>query len=86
MSWIQPLAMQTWILNVFAERPDIFGAIAILVITTMAGYFRMNGLGMFLMLGVFVILFSGFIAPSILILFAILGGLLVGYALSKIFE
>lgn len=86
MSWIPPLEMRTWIINVFSGNSDIFGAVAIFCIISMASYFRMNTLSMFLMLGIFVMMFSGYIGVSFLILFAIIGGLLAGYVLSRLFE
>jgi hypothetical protein len=86
MAWIQPLEMETWFVNVLAGNPDIFGGIAIFVIAILAGYLRMNTFSMFLMLGIFVLMFSGFIGATFLILFAILGGLIVGLALSRLFN
>jgi hypothetical protein len=86
MTWIQPLSMEQWVINVFSGNPDYFGAIAVLVITGMAGFFRMNGIGLFFMLGLFVLMFSGYIGLNFLIVFAIIGGLFIGYSLSKIFR
>ncbi len=84
MSWIQPLELQTWIIQVFAGSPDIFAAVAILVIASMAAYFRMTGITMFFMLAVFFLMFSGFITSPLLILMALIGGLAIGYWISKL--
>lgn len=84
MAWIEPLELQTWIINVFSGNPDIFGAIGIFAISLMAGYFKMNAITMFFMIGIFVLMFSGYIGTSFLTIFAILGGLIIGYALSQI--
>ena len=86
MSWIQPLELETIFINIFAGNPDIFGIIVILVLTMMAGYLRMNGISLFLMLGVFVLIFSGYIGLNFVILFAIFGGLIIGYTLSRMFQ
>jgi hypothetical protein len=86
MTWIQPLDLKTIIIQIFAGNPDYFGAIAVLVITGMAGYFRMNGIGLFFMLGLFVLMFSGYIGLNFLIVFAIIGGLVIGYSISKMFR
>jgi uncharacterized protein (DUF58 family) len=86
MTFIEPLDLETWIINVFSGNPDYFGAIAVLVITGMAGYFRMNGIGLFFMLGLFVLMFSGYIGLNFLIVFAIIGGLVIGYSISKMFR
>jgi hypothetical protein len=86
MSWTEPLNLQVIFFNIFSGSSEIFGAIAILFITTMAGYFRMNGISMFLMIGIFILMFSGYIGINFLILFAIFGGLIIGYTLSKILQ
>jgi hypothetical protein len=86
MSWIEPLELETWMISVFSGDPEIFTAIALLVISSMAGYFRMNTISMFFMIGVFLLMFSGFISASFLILISIIGGLMIGYFISKIFQ
>ena len=86
MSWIQPLELKTIIIQIFAGSPEIFGALAILVIAGFAGYFRMNGITMFFMLGIFVLMFSEYIGTTFITLFAILGGLLIGYWLSRLIK
>jgi uncharacterized membrane protein YvlD (DUF360 family) len=83
--FIPPLELETWIIQVFSGDPEIFTAIALLVIASMAGYFRMNTITTFFMVGVFLLMFSGFIAPSLLILISILGGLALGYFVSRLF-
>lgn len=86
MDYIQPLQLETIFINIFSGSPDIFGVIMILIITGLAGYFRMNGISLFLMLGVFVLIFSGYIGLNFVILFAIFGGLIIGYTLSRMFQ
>ena len=85
MVWIESLAMETWITQVFAGTPDIFLGIALLVIFGLAGYFRMNIMAMFFMIAVFLLMFSAFISSTITILVIIIGGLLIGYSVSRIF-
>lgn len=84
MDWTEPLQLQTWIVNVFAGDSTYFAAISLMVITSLAAYFRMTGIGMFFMIGVFLLMFSGFIPPSLPIFIAIIAGLLIGYWISKI--
>jgi len=84
MAWIEPLELQTWVINVFSGNPDIFGAIGIFLVASMAGYFRMNTLSMFFMLGIFILLFSGYIGTSLLVLMGIISGLLIGFMMSRI--
>ena len=83
MTWIEPLELETWIVNVFAGTPTIFGVITIIVITGLAGFFRMNTIGLFFMLGLFLIMFSGVISLTLLTPFIMIGGLLAGYWLSR---
>lgn len=85
-AWIEPLALKTWMIQVFSGNPDIFGAVAIFFIAGMAGYFKMNALSMGLMLLIFVAMFSGYIGLNFLIVFALIGGLLAGYLVAKAFE
>lgn len=84
--WVEPLALQTWLINVFAGNPEIFAAIAIFAITSMAGFFRMTGIALFFMLGIFVLMFSGYIGTSFMILFGLIGGLIVGYTIQKVLQ
>ena len=85
MAWIQPLELQTWLISVFAGTPEIFGGIALLVIATMAATFRMTTVGLFFMIGMFLLMFSGFINSVLLILIAVIGGLALGYMIHRIF-
>lgn len=86
MSWVEPLELETWIISIFAGDPEIFTAIALLVISSMAAYFRMNTISLFFMMGVFLLMFSGFISSPFLILISIIGGLAIGYFISRIFQ
>lgn len=85
MDFIEPLALETWITQVLAGTPDIFLAIALITIFTLAGFFRMNLLATFFMITVFMLMFSSFVSTPLLLLLLIIGGLLLGYSLSKIF-
>jgi len=85
MEIIKSLELQTWLQSVLAGSPDIFIALAMLVIFAMAGFFRMSMLVTFFLLGTFLLMFSSFVSSPIIILFAIIGGLLIGYTISRIF-
>lgn len=84
MAFIEPLSLQTWILNVFAGDVKYFTAIAILFILMLAGYFRMIGMTFFLMLVIFFVIFKGYVDQSVYFLIMAIGSLLIGYWLSKI--
>lgn len=85
MTWIEPLELETWFVQVFSGSIDIFTALAILMIAGMAGYFRMPLMIMFLMIGIFFLMFASFISSPMLLLIALFGGLAIGYTISKIF-
>ena len=86
MVWIEPLNLETWIINVFSGDIAVFTAVALFVITSMAAYFRMTGVTLMLMIGVFFIMFSGYVDQSIYFLLVAIGGLLIGYWTSQIIK
>ena len=86
MSWIEPLSLEVWFVNVFSGTSEIFGAIAIIIIAGLAAYFKMNGVALAFMLGLFVFMFSPWIGDTFLILFSIIGGILIYYWISKIVQ
>ena len=84
MVWIQPLEFEKWFIQVFAGSSTIFVPLAIFMILTLSAFFRMNVLSMVLMVGIFLLMFAGFFESSLIILIAIIGGLLVGWSVSRI--
>jgi hypothetical protein len=82
--WIEPLNLQMWFVNVFSGDALIFTAVALFAIVSMSAFFRMNGLAMMFMVSIFLLMFSGYVPPSLLIFIALIGGLLVGYWVSQI--
>lgn len=85
MAFIPPLELKTWILSVFSGTPEIFTAVSLLAISMMAGYFRMSSIGLFFIIGMFLLMFSGFITSPLIIFVAVIGGLIIGLVMSKIF-
>ena len=83
VEWLEPLNLQPIFQVIFAGDPDIFMAIALITISVMAGFFRMTVTTMFFMLGIFLLMFSGYINSPMLALFSIIGGLVAGIVLSK---
>jgi len=84
MVWIESLNLEQWFIQVFAGSATFFAPLAIFCIISLAAYLRMTGLTLGFMVFVFLIMFSGFIPPSLLIFISIIGGLLVGYTLSRL--
>ena len=83
-TFIPPLELETWIINVFAGNTKYFTAVALLAISSLAGYFRMIGLTMMFMIVLFFVMFKNYVDYSIYFLLISIGGLLVGYWISKI--
>jgi hypothetical protein len=81
---IEPLAMEAWFVNVLTGSPDIFTAIAIIFIMGLAGYFRMNGITTFLMVGLFFTMFAGYVSFEIYFIILSIASMLIGFAISKI--
>ena len=84
MVWIESLELRTWFVNVLSGDATYFAPIAIFAIISLAGYFRMTSLTMGFMVFVFLLMFSGFVPPTLLIFISIISGLLVGYIIPKL--
>lgn len=84
MDFVQPLELKTWFINILSGSSTYFAPIAIFCIIALSAYFRMTGLTMGFMIFVFLLMFSGFVPNSLLILIALIGGLLVGITISRI--
>lgn len=83
--FIQPLELETIVVNMFAGNPDIFLGISLIVITGMSAYFKMSVIAMFFMLGVFLLMFSDTVIQSPMIaVFSIIAGLVIGLLVNKI--
>ncbi len=85
MAWIEPLELETWMISIFAGTPEIFAGIALLVISSMAAMFRMKVIGLFFMIAMFLLMFSGFINSVLLIFIMVIGGLALGYIIHRMF-
>jgi len=85
MTWIEPLALETWLISVFAGTPEIFMVVALVVIAGLSAIFRMTLIGLFFIIAMFLLMFSGFIDSTLLILISVIGGLAIGYLISRIF-
>lgn len=83
-NFIEPFEFGYWIRNVFSGSNAIFTAIALITITAMAAYFRMTAMMLVLILSIFMIMFYNYIDQSIYFLLISIGGLLIGYWISKV--
>lgn len=84
MSWLEPLSLQTIMISLFAGNNAYFLGIALIAIMALAAYFRMASLVMFVMIGMFLLMFNDYIPNSIAILMVIIAALIIGLRVSKI--
>ena len=83
---IEPLELKTWFVQVFAGTPEILSVLALMIIVSTSAFFKMNAVGMFLMIGVFLLMFQAWLPSPLIYGFAVFGGLFIGYWLQKIFS
>ena len=87
MAYIEPLQLETWIVNVFSGNFEVFTGIALIVIAGMGAYFRMPTLALFFMMGLFFAMFSQYMGgANLFVLFGIIGALVAGYVFSRVFS
>lgn len=84
MTYIEPLNLETWIVNIFSGNLNIFTSIAVISIMGLAAYFRMTGLGVGVMFVLFFMMFSGYVSQEIYFIILAVLGLVIGYWLSRI--
>jgi len=84
MTYIEPLNLEVFFINILSGSGEYFVALALFAIVSLSAYFRMSGLTMGFMIMVFLLMFSGYIPASLLILVAIIAGLILGYVVGKI--
>ena len=84
MAWIEPLELETWFINVFSGSLEIFTGIALIALVGLAAYFRMTGVILIYLLGIFFLMFSGYLDASIYFLLISIGAILAGFWIKKI--
>jgi len=86
MDFIEPLDLRTIFVNIFAGDSSYFSALAIFLILSISGTFKMRGVTLGFLVLVFFLMFSEVIPFSLTVLVAVIGGLLVGLIIPKIME
>ena len=81
---IEPLNLGVIIVQLFSENFKIFTTVSLIAIFGLSAYFKMTALTMFFMLGMFLIMFSGYVDPSLYFIVISIGSVLLGYVISKI--
>jgi len=84
MTFIEPLALETWFNSVLSGSLGVFTALSIFAIFGLAAYFRMTLTITFLLFGMFLLMFNEYIDISMYFVLISIGGLLIGYWVSKI--
>ncbi len=81
--FIEPLDLQLLLLNSFAGTTEIFTFVAIIVISVLAGMFRMNNKVYLAMIALFGVMLSEFIG-GLYILIILFAGLIIFWAIARI--
>ena len=84
MTWIEPLSMKVWLLQIFAGNATIFGAIALISIAGLAAFFRMSGVALAFMVALFFFMFAETLGNTFISVLAIIGGLLIGFQIAQL--
>ena len=86
MAFIQPLDLQTILVNMLAGSNEIFIALVMISISGLAAFFHMDNIITLIMLGLFFIIMSVFapIGSGFLLIGTIVASLLIYFTLSKI--
>jgi hypothetical protein len=86
MAWVQPLDLESILVNNLSGSSEIFIALAIITISGAAAFFHMDNILTLIMLGLFFAIMSVFapVGSGFLLLGAIVVGLLVYFTISRI--
>jgi hypothetical protein len=86
MTFIEPLDLKTWLINVLAGDASYFTILGIFFILSFSAFFRMRMLAMGFVVMIFLLMFSGYIPATLLVFVSIFAGLLVGHVASRFFK
>jgi len=84
MGFIEPLAMETIIINLFSGNYILFTVIALIVVFALCAFFRMTLLATFFMVGLFLLMFQDKVSEPLLFIALAIAGLLIGSIVSRI--
>lgn len=86
MVWIEPLDLQSILVNTLAGSYDIFVGLAAVFIAGLCAYFRMQNEITLLIFAIFFIMMSGFIGSGYMLIIIIIGALLTYFSIAKIMK
>ena len=84
MTWIEPLDLETLLVNSLAGSYDIFVGLALLVIAGLAAYFRIPTELSLILISIFFIMMSPFIGSGYMFLIILIATIIVYFALAKL--
>ena len=84
MAFVEPLDLETMLVNTLAGSIEIFTFIAFIAIAAVAARFKMPNLIVFIMFSVFAIFMANFIGNSFYLVIMIFAGLMIFNIISKI--
>ena len=85
MTWIEPLQLETWIVNVFAGSIDIFVIMSMIVIASFAAYLRITYLVAMMLVFIFIAMFASNVSSPFIIAMAVTGLFMFIFHFIKVF-
>lgn len=85
MTLIEPLELQTWLLNVLAGSSEIFVFLAVIIVAALCARFRMPNVIFGVMLALFAVMFANFF-PGIYVIALIIIGYITFGSLANVFR
>lgn len=86
MTFIPPLELETWIINVFSGNLNIFLGVSLLFLIGLAAFFRMTGLILFFIITFFFVIFHQWIPTEMYFLLIAITSVLIGYWISQLIK
>jgi len=87
MSWIEPLALQTWFVNVLSGTPEIFIILAMIIISSAAARFNMPNSITLAMIVIFIVMVNFYIeVGGIFLLVIFLVGIFTFFSVKRIWD
>lgn len=83
MTWIEPLDLETLLVNTFAGSYEIFVGIMLIFIAGLAAYFRIPTELSLILIGLFFIVMSPFIGSGYMFITILIGSMLTFFAIAR---
>lgn len=87
MTWVEPLALQTLFMNLFAGSIEIFTFVSMIAIAFLSAKFRMPASVMMLIFGLYVLILNTYLNfGGLYVLVILMAGLITFFSMKKLWE